>query len=1267
MKWCWLICISMMAWAEPPKVSILSPVCDTVSFAGNPYLLLAFSLEENLTYTWTTSDGQTIVGNNQLVTFEGTGLFEIELVATNSAGESSLTQSRWIYFTSATTFATAPTVNALHPSLSVAAPGQSVRIEADISDADQDGPYTYYWCWTQDEKVFRANTQVLETTFELLPGEMSRNYNVSLFVVDQAGNASFAKNTEIFISGENLPPSVRITNPSTGIFETQVGTTITFQAEASDPEGDLPLTYRWVMPDGTVTHEESPSYRFDDEGTFVVSLVVTDSRGNEAPLPLSVLINVSPAVNPDIPDTFIQLPSVSTRIFAGETLILSGIVGGSNAGLSGYWNIIDLATNQTVDVVQGNQPGRVKFANPGLYLITYRLTLFDIENKQTFHNTRLVAVHGRDGNDPPVLSYPDNRALIAVRNGNAFDVAVNGVDNDGQIREYLWMVDGEVLPNTGSSINLTANRGDEDFFRGLAYQVIRATALDNQGKPASQPLIFSVAVYKNIKPPEPIVNNLQSGAVVVAPYTDAYQLDTSIIDNIQLPVKFNWFIGYVDDLTNPIVNESTNGSLPPLNLERPGIVLISVTLESSDGSIASAFGHTHYLYALDADAPPVGTITKPKVENVVVEVGDTLTFEGQVSDPNIFVGPEDAFGFISRTSEMNWEVRRDGETILTRTQNEPFSITFEQQGDYLVSMTASNDLGLMAVQADSVTIKVVGQRADTSLEPNDTRAEAALLTVGNYGGLSVGAEDPIDWYRFDLEQAGAAIDFQLDLTQTLDAAEVFIFRGEELVSSNVLKAGERHPFTFVGSRAGSYFLQLKTTAETIAAKRSVPFGFSISVSNPRLVFSYPKTDEVDQTYLTLVNPTQATAGATLVARDRFGDALAEVDMPLKANGHEERTIDALFPTINPLDIAWVQVRSDQNILGLSTTLSRDNLSAVAEPALVGTLDELVIPHIAQNTGVWFTQASLVNQSGDAISAKFSSSAGDYPVPDFEDVHQRTLLDFEQFFGGTLPAGSEWGRLQEANAQPGLAGLEIFGTKNGSPRVAALNLGSDQLRNPNFTYVNKNLYFPHIAEDTANFFTGIAFVNLDEAPVDIELVGYARNGQVLQRIQRQLAGLEKVVDLSENLFPELPEGSKLAWLELRTNGPVEGYTIFGDNRGENSLLAGLTAIEGGAREVFFQKIFYEKDRYWTGLAVVNISSESSANLTYRAYGSDGQLLATASSQVAPHQKDLNLIENLFDESLVPQIRWVKLDSDQPVAAFELFGDLAGNFLAGCVAQ
>jgi PKD repeat protein len=73
----------------------------------------------------------------------------------------------------------------------------------------------------------------------------------------------------------NLPPRVDV---SVSTEEAQVGTAVTFAADARDPDGSI-QSYRWEFGDGGDASGPSASHVYDTAGTFSVMLTVTDDTG----------------------------------------------------------------------------------------------------------------------------------------------------------------------------------------------------------------------------------------------------------------------------------------------------------------------------------------------------------------------------------------------------------------------------------------------------------------------------------------------------------------------------------------------------------------------------------------------------------------------------------------------------------------------------------------------------------------------------------------------------------------------------------------------------------------------------------------------------------------------------------------------------------------------------------------------------------------------------------------------------------------------------
>nr|WP_211239716.1 ThuA domain-containing protein [Jiangella gansuensis] len=78
---------------------------------------------------------------------------------------------------------------------------------------------------------------------------------------------------------ENERPDVEVTaTPTSGTAPLDVA----FEATATDPEGDLPLTYEWVFGDGGTATGATAAHTYTEAGTYDARVTVTDARGAAA-------------------------------------------------------------------------------------------------------------------------------------------------------------------------------------------------------------------------------------------------------------------------------------------------------------------------------------------------------------------------------------------------------------------------------------------------------------------------------------------------------------------------------------------------------------------------------------------------------------------------------------------------------------------------------------------------------------------------------------------------------------------------------------------------------------------------------------------------------------------------------------------------------------------------------------------------------------------------------------------------------------------------
>jgi PKD repeat protein len=94
----------------------------------------------------------------------------------------------------------------------------------------------------------------------------------------------------------NTPPDGTITLPTDTEATIMVGDQITFEASATDAEGDTPISFEWDMDnDGTpdYTVQNPGAVTFNTPGTFTVTMTAVDALGAADPTPATYTVNVT--------------------------------------------------------------------------------------------------------------------------------------------------------------------------------------------------------------------------------------------------------------------------------------------------------------------------------------------------------------------------------------------------------------------------------------------------------------------------------------------------------------------------------------------------------------------------------------------------------------------------------------------------------------------------------------------------------------------------------------------------------------------------------------------------------------------------------------------------------------------------------------------------------------------------------------------------------------------------------------------------------------
>ncbi len=172
----------------------------------------------------------------------------------------------------------------------------------------------------------------------------------------------------------NRPPETTIVAPAADV-TIVAGQSVDFAAAGSDPNGNLPLSWRWSFGAGAGVPDaaaQAPgAVTFGVPGTFLVTATAVDATGLADPTPATRRVAVLDGGTP--PDGTIDAPTEDTSVIAGSAVTFAGH--GNDPGgavpLSFRWHFGD---GSGVPDSTLEDPGPVVFPRPGTYTVTLTAT-----------------------------------------------------------------------------------------------------------------------------------------------------------------------------------------------------------------------------------------------------------------------------------------------------------------------------------------------------------------------------------------------------------------------------------------------------------------------------------------------------------------------------------------------------------------------------------------------------------------------------------------------------------------------------------------------------------------------------------------------------------------------------------------------------------------------------------------------------------------------------------------------------------------------------
>ena len=240
-----------------------------------------------LTYAWSFGDGTSGSGVRPSHGYADNGTYTVTLTVTDARGAASAPAT-----TTATIANVAPSVTASAQSATAAASFTFTAGFSDPGTADAPWSYTINWGDGTTPTAGSVTSQASAITAAHTYGAAGTD-TVRVTVTDKDGGVGAA--AAVVTVSTNHPPTAVAGGPYSGV----EGTAIAFSgAGSSDPDGDA-ITYAWTLGDGGSATGVAPTHGYADNGTYTVTLTVTDAHGAaSAPVTTTATIaNVAPTVS----------------------------------------------------------------------------------------------------------------------------------------------------------------------------------------------------------------------------------------------------------------------------------------------------------------------------------------------------------------------------------------------------------------------------------------------------------------------------------------------------------------------------------------------------------------------------------------------------------------------------------------------------------------------------------------------------------------------------------------------------------------------------------------------------------------------------------------------------------------------------------------------------------------------------------------------------------------------------------------------------------
>ena len=449
-----------VANAAPSAVTITGPnggdEGSSLSFSGSAVDVAA----DTITYAWSFGDGTpNATTQSTSHTWVDNGTYTLTLTASDEDGGS----------TAVTTSVIIANVNPVIDSMTSNAPqdeGSPVTFASTISDVGSADTHTYAWVFGDGNTSTSANPS---HTY----GD-DGTYAAVLTVTDNdGGNAT----STLSIVIDNVAPTVAaLSGPNAG----DEGSVLSFVVAGSDPGtvDQANLTYSWDWGDTTSAGSgASPSHAWADEGTYTITVTVTDPQGATGSSTYSVVIaNVSPTIT-TVP------PGVAQEAVAYAYLAAATDPGADTL----TWSLSPSSpAAMTVAPLTGIVDWTPTFTDVGSHPVT--LTVDDGDGGQDIQTWTIVVGFIDTDGDGLADTWETDNGLDPTVDNSTGDPDGDGRDN---LTEFLGGTDPNVWDGPTDPVPTSPIAGEE------VSEARPTLTWDDATSPPGDPLIYDVELYED--------------------------------------------------------------------------------------------------------------------------------------------------------------------------------------------------------------------------------------------------------------------------------------------------------------------------------------------------------------------------------------------------------------------------------------------------------------------------------------------------------------------------------------------------------------------------------------------------------------------------------------------------------------------------------------------------------------------------------------------------------------------------------------------------